>query len=115
MRKVIVLITCVLALPAMADTVCTFTTECLEGEACNATQMALTLAPVAGSDGQWQMQSDAETIDGVGYQRGGPAHLVFFGESAGHFVTIDGDFNARYSVHMEGPFSITYHGTCEGS
>jgi hypothetical protein len=113
MKYLIALLAAVITTPAMANTVCTFTTECLEGEVCNDTSMQVTLAPDAGADGRWTMTSDAETLQGEGFQSEGPSHLVFLSETTGHFLSIDGDFNARYSIHMEGPFSITYHGTCE--
>lgn len=113
MRHLIAVLTALAAAPATANTVCTFTTECLEGEACNETSTQVTLAPDTRANGSWTMTTEAETLQGEGFQSEGPSHLVFLSETTGHFLSIDGDFNARYSIHMDGPFSITYHGTCE--
>ena len=41
-------------------------------------------------------------------------HYVFAGATAAHLLTEYPDGSARYSIHMDGPFTITYHGTCEG-
>lgn len=105
------LIAFALPIAAMAKDVCTFTSECMEGEACAETSYAAEVAPA--QDGTFSFTTDAETLTGQMVAAGDTAHFLFEGSSAAHFVTRYTDGAARYTVHMDGPFTITYHGMCE--
>jgi len=110
--RTIVLGLALFAAPVVAETTCTFTTECLEGEACNDTTLSATVSQGEGETLRWE--TDAETLDGFLIAAGSSLHYVFEGTSAAHLMTHYEDGAVRYSVHMDGPFTITYHGTCEG-
>ena len=93
---------------------CQFNTECLEGEACTATdyQMAIVHDDSFG----FIMQTVAENIKGVVFDNGAPnASSTLMGqtETAAHLLTIQPDGATRYTVHMQGPMLINYLGKCE--
>lgn len=93
---------------------CQFNTECLEGEACAATdyQMAIVHDDSFG----FIMQTVAENIKGVVFDNGAPnasSTLMGQSETAAHLLTIQPDGAARYTVHMQGPMLINYLGKCE--
>lgn len=92
---------------------CAFTTECIEGEACNETDFSVSVTDDTDQPDELMLQTDAETLRGSGYQLDGLLHLVFTAESALHVISASADQSARYTVHMQGPMAITYQGTCE--
>lgn len=89
--------------PALAE-VCSFTTECFEGDGCYETTFSMTI------DGD-TLVTDAETISVT--DDAGPA-LIATTPSAVHVLTRSGDGAARYSTHIfDGPLMLNYLGTCE--
>ena len=96
------------ALPVVADTTCTFQTECMEGEAC--AESGFTLAIDAGGD----IITPAETITAGEALSSGEARAFSGASSSGfHLVSIAGDGAARYSAHVPSAgLTILYIGTC---
>ena len=113
MRVLPFLMVSILAGPAAAATTCVFTQECLEGEECAETSYTAEIA--AGDGDTLSLSTDAETLPGRVTASGDTLHYLFEGASAVHFLTDYSDGMARYTIHMDGPFTITYHGTCEGA
>lgn len=87
--------------------VCTFTSECFEGEECSETMFEMTVEDD-------KLITDAETIPvGTG---GSDTVNVFVGytNSAFHVLTREVNGEARYSTHLfEGIMMVNYMGTCE--
>lgn len=87
--------------------VCTFTTECFEGDGCYETAFEMTVE-------NGQLISDAETIPVTSTVS--EAAEVFVGNSgsAVHVLTRGSDGAARYSTHIfDGMLMLNYLGTCE--
>lgn len=106
---------CLISPAAQASSLCTFITECYEGEACKDTQFALTFRAGTGGPNEMELVTDAETI---GVAVGGDstaAHLAGMTDSGFYILTLtSADGTARFTAHLrEGPQSITYLGTCE--
>lgn len=103
-----------LALPVtgLAAETCTFTTECLEGEACAETSFMAEVT--TGADKTATFTTDAETLKGQMLASDDNIHFAFEHATAAHLLTQYPDGQARYTVHLDGPFTITYHGSCEG-
>ena len=99
--------------PLQAATTCVFTQECLEGEECAETSYNAEISAAGGET--LTLTTDAETLEGRKIASGDNLHYVFETPSAAHFMTNFADGAARYTIHMDGPFTITYHGTCEGA
>lgn len=97
--------------PLAANTLCTFTTECLEGEPCAETNFTAHHTPAEGKI--VTLTTDAETLEGRMIASDDNLHFYFEAPSAAHLLTEYPDGAARYTVHMDGPFTITYHGVCE--
>ena len=100
---------------AQARTVCTFTTECFEDEACAETQF--TVAIEAGTLGPDDivLVTEAETVHGAIAGAGSVdrGHFIGIGQGAVHMLTVDGASDARYTTHIaEGPMSVSYIGAC---
>ncbi|MEM9583243.1 MAG: hypothetical protein AAGA08_09020 [Pseudomonadota bacterium] len=86
--------------------ICTFTSECFEGEACAETSFAMEI-----TDGA--LVTDAETIPVT--SGGSDTVNVFVGytASAFHVLTRQVEGEARYSTHIfDGPLMVNYLGTC---
>ena len=113
MCRLIAVFMVVFAAPVLAGT-CQFELECFEDEACAETDLRFEVKQNPEKPAQMQMITDAETLQGVGFRRDGPRHVVFFGDTAAHLLTIYANKSARYSAHLDGVLGITYHGTCEG-
>lgn len=87
--------------------VCTFVTECFEGDGCYETQFEMTI------DGN-ELITDAETIPVT--TGGSDTVNVFVGysNSAFHVLTREIGGAARYSTHIfDGVLMVNYLGTCE--
>ncbi len=92
--------------PAFADTTCTFTTECFDGEGCSDTSFTFSLTDAG------EIVSDAETFAVTETTVGGAS--VWFGTtgSGAHLLSLSEE-GARYSAHLPGPgLVITYLGQC---
>lgn len=113
MYRLLVLLVLVSAGPVGAG-MCSFELECFEDEACAETTLGFEVTQNPEKPAQMQMITDSETLQGVGFRRDGPRHVVFFGDTAAHLLTLYENNAARYSAHLEGVLAITYHGTCEG-
>ena len=102
-----------LATPALAGQICTFDTECLEGEDCQSSAYDLTV--IQDNDGSWRLQ------DIAGEHSATAAGSAWFasmddGASGAMLLTIADDGRARYSVHMPmAEISILYLGQCQDS
>ncbi len=111
------LMAALLAAPAMAkqpDRSCHFDRECLQGEACAATDFNISIS--WPDEYSFRITSDAESIDGLFLNDAGPeTPITFMGTSQGavHMITIAPDGKALYTAHMQGPFAATYLGQCE--
>lgn len=103
----------VLAEPTLPDVSCTFVLECFEGEACTETDYSITMENVDSTTSSWRLVTESETLKGTGIRLKGPSHMIFTGSTALHVVLIGAGKNARYTVHMQGPMAINYHGKCE--
>jgi len=115
MMRRLTLLAAFLASPAIASDVnCTFTQECIDGESCSETSYAVTVEDFNRDRRAITLVSDSETLRGTIIEDESPLHLLFVGNSAAHLVTVTTDNSARYTVHMDGPLAITYHGVCEG-
>ena len=93
---------------------CHFTTECFETDACADTDFRF--AVTHDDDQGFVIQTDAENIGGLVFDnRGTEAASTLIGQTdtAYHMLTINPDGAARYTVHMEGPMTISYAGQCE--
>lgn len=121
------LIAAYLLLPttATAGMVCTFATECMEGDSCLESGFAFevdtglrpgTLAAEGGLPTGDTIVTDSETIP-VTWAGAGPA-LAAFGRTGSSFVmlSVAPDGTARYTAHLPGAdLSLTYVGACEGT
>jgi len=91
----------------VAAEVCTFVTECFEGDGCYETNFEMTVEDD-------KLITDAETIPvGTG---GSDTVNVFVGytDSAFHVLTREINGQARYSTHIfDGILMVNYLGTCE--
>jgi hypothetical protein len=108
---------CLVGLPAQAQirATCTFTTECAEGDACEATDFAVDL-DTTGADGAATLTSEAQTVEGVLSVTPAGATYFFAVEEHGlHLLTIAGhDAPVHYTVHITDPgLVLTYIGACE--
>jgi hypothetical protein len=90
---------------------CTFSLECLEAEACTESGYALSIEKV---DGTLALVDDASVVPvSVGGSNTVRVH-VGVSPSAFHVLTLGGNGFARYTTHnYDGPFALTYLGTCE--
>ncbi len=113
MRVILLILALSVAGPSVAATTCLFTQECLEGEACAETSYRVEL--VAGDGQVIQLISDAETLEGRMIASDDNLHYVFEAPTAAHLLSEAPSGAARYTIHLDGPFTITYHGTCEGT
>ena len=111
-HTVISLVLALTPAPLWATTSCSFTTECLEGEACAET--AFEVSRAAGDGESVILTTDAETLAGHMIASDDNFHFIFEAPSAAHLLTEYPNGAARYTIHMDGPFTITYHGQCEG-
>lgn len=93
---------------------CQFDQECLEGESCNSTSFELT---VRHSDAMaFELETIAESVPGIVFDNRHPdaaSTLLAASATAHHLLTISPEGAARYTVHMQGPFAVTYLGSCE--
>ena len=96
------------ALPGLAETSCTFETECMEGEDCADSGFTLTIAD------HGDIVTPAETINVTSGLRSGQATAYSGASSSGfHLVSIAEDGTARYSAHIpSAELTILYIGTC---
>ncbi|WP_439122963.1 hypothetical protein [Marivita sp.] len=100
--------------PAAAmETVCRFNTECFEGEDCTSTEYDVTITADPEAESGLVLQTGSETLRGTGIRKDGPGHTIFVGDTALHVISASDNGTARYTVHLEGPMTITYQGTCE--
>ena len=113
MRVLSMILFLVLGAPAFAATQCTFDRECLEDDACGETNYGAEI--VAGDANTLSLITDAETLTGRMIASDDNLHYIFEAPSAAHLLTEYPDGAARYTIHMDGPFTITYHGTCKGT
>ncbi|SMH55655.1 hypothetical protein [Maritimibacter sp. HL-12] len=96
-----------LASPALAAPVCTFTEECYMSLGCEPTDWELTVDHKAG-----RIMTIAETLDILHVEDGQAQQIVARGPGALHLLTI-GTNTALYTLHIgAGPASVTYFGTC---
>ena len=110
---------------ATAGMLCSFATECMEGESCLESGFTLevdtglrpgALAAEGGLPTGDTIVTDSETIP-VTWAGAGPA-LAAFGPTGSSFVmlSVAPDGAARYTAHLSGAdLSLTYIGTCEGN
>ncbi|MEL6585145.1 MAG: hypothetical protein AAFY65_15590 [Pseudomonadota bacterium] len=93
---------------ARAQMVCTFTTECLEADACM--DSTLTLEMVDGEPATLVTEFGDFAVRGVA--TGG----ALIAEGAGMVLLLsrNAEGAARASFHLEGPVAMTYLGQCEG-
>ncbi len=111
MRAISLLPFLAFAASAQAGTLCTFDTECLEGEGCGPTTF---IAERGVSTGDVvTLTTDAESLQGHMIASDDNQHFVFEAPTAAHLLTEYPGGAARYTVHLDGPFTITYHGICE--
>ncbi len=93
---------------------CTFTSECIEGEACEMSDYAMTV--YENDTAPFIMETASENITGSFFDdKGKDGNSTLFGNSAGaaHLLTIAPNGDARYSIQMDGPMVISYLGNCE--
>ena len=100
---------------AQAASLCSFTTECYENEACQPSAFELTFRAGTGGPNEMELVTDAETI---GVAVGGNAqfaHLAGMTKTGFYVLTLaSADGTARFTTHLsDGPQSITSLGTCE--
>lgn len=98
---------------------CIFVSECMLGEACEETSFSASVSADGDAGGKLFLTTGAETLKGSNIQNEGPAHLFFVGKTAVHLITVDlaedgQNDAAHYTVHMQGPMTISYSGTCQG-
>ncbi len=98
---------------------CNFITECVEDEPCTDVEFTPDITGNAGgltSDDlvvQSEMVTDAETIELLGVKSGKSYSLSGGTFAARHLLSITDNGATRYTVHYaEGPFVISYLGTC---
>ncbi|MGR3435573.1 MAG: hypothetical protein ACU0CO_11910 [Shimia sp.] len=97
------------ALPAAAQTICTFTIECVEAHPCTDAAFDLILTGQA-------FESVNGDVPLVMLDRIGEGlHAYAAGDATFQMLTV-GDVAARLSVHYsDGPLTVTYSGTCEAT
>lgn len=108
-----------MTLPVMteANTLCRFTIECFEAEACaeSAFEMRLSLPETQATvTSRLVAQTDSGSFPGYAL-RGGPERRQFFfdADTAGYMLTLSGS-DARLAVHIDdGPLMVNYSGRCE--
>lgn len=130
MRQFFALFACVLPGALWADIVCTFATECMEGEDCLDSGYSLTIetetdpaailaagASVVYFPTEDRIRTDAGDTDYVQWGMLDTAFAVTArGQGGFHLLTFDpeADGAARYSVHMPAAeLSLLYIGRCE--
>jgi hypothetical protein len=98
---------------------CNFITECVEDEPCTEVEFTPEITGNAGGltpDDlvvQSEMVTDAETIELLGVKSGKSYSLSGGTFAARHLLSITNGGATRYTVHYaEGPFVISYLGTC---
>lgn len=97
--------------PALAA-ICTFSTECFEGDGCTETSFQVEI--VGNAEGGALLITDAETVPLS--QGGSPETRVYVGitQSAFHLITQSAAGDVRYSNHIyDGPLMVNYLGVCE--
>lgn len=92
---------------------CDMTLECLEQEACAETSFGITVLQDADIPTRYLIETGSETLEATALLEGTRGHLLATTGTAAHLLSIYPDLDARYSVHLAGPYSITYHGQCE--
>ena len=105
-----------------ATTICRFETECVEAEACAATDYAARIVrPGERTSGAGTFSDDAGTVvltklpgpDAATHFSAGNGEGAYEGAFGMMFLTTGEDGTARLTVHFEeGPMAITYLGTC---
>lgn len=110
-------------MPAAADLLCRFDTECLEGEACAESAFTLTLETLLApgtlfAEGGFPTGDRAVTDAGsveIDWAAAGPALAAYWFTRTGfHLLSFDAAGVARYSAHLpEAGLSVLYTGTCE--
>ena len=107
----------VMAFPvtAQAASLCTFTTECFENEACQPTQFELEFRAGTGGPNELEIVTEAETVGVAVGGSGEVAHLAGMNADGFHVLTVMRETGAaRYTRHIgDGPRSVTYLGSCE--
>lgn len=98
---------------ARADTLCQFETECYETESCAETNLSLSFVNGPNGPDHIQLVTDSETLDAFAMGSEALGHIAAISESAFHLISITPLGQARYSIHVQGPSAITYHGSCE--
>ena len=111
----IAVLTAGIASAADAGSVCIFTTECFEDEACAETSFTMEFRAGTGGPNDIELVTDAETIGVAVGGDGQVAHLAGMTESGFHVLTLTRATGAaRYTNHIdEGPATVSYLGTCE--
>lgn len=103
--------------PAMAQTasICTFTTECYENQACQDTEFQLEFRAGAGGPNDLEIVTDAETVSVSVGGSGEVAYLAGMTRNGFHVLTVTRESGAaRYTNHIgDGPQTVTYLGSCE--
>jgi len=95
------------ASPAFAAPVCSFTEECYMSLGCEAADWELTIDHKSG-----RIMTPVETLDILHVEGGPTQQIVARSPGALHLVTI-GAATALYTLHIgAGPASVTYIGTC---
>lgn len=99
---------------------CGFVTECVDAEACAASDFSLNFTITAeGQDeadltASGTLATDAQTIPLLGSVFGDTVSLFSFETTEFHVLTIGKGGTSRYTYHgFDGPVSITYLGYCE--
>lgn len=110
---------------AFAETICNFTTECFETEACASTAFSVSFEVTTCPRDSGARGVVAETEFGAlsGFEITTPCNgqpqvhadgdYALAGDGATYLLSIE-DSVARLTTHITGPLSVTYYGTCEG-
>ena len=112
------LIAAVLALPALASAealTCTFHTECLDTEACNATEYEVTFGPL---EDRWLMSSIAgeRAFDQLAEEDDGRAFVSPNTNGAVALMQIGPDGSSNYvEIGLSLPYRASYSGQCTPS
>mgnify|MGYP001797830465 CR=1 FL=1 len=115
--KALAVILALVALPVSAESLfCVFNMECLNQEACAATEYGF---EIIREDGVARIETPSETLIAAEVQGESAdvhAYATPLGPSGVHLVTVFADGAAVYTNHtwFDEPFAITYHGACEG-
>ena len=94
---------------------CSFTTECLESEACADTDYGFEVFWKSERHEAITVITPSETTGGRIERRDhGATTVVAEGDNAMHFLTVATDGAARYSTHIfDGPMVVSYLGRCD--